>query len=141
MTLRRLYGGSLLDIIEGRIQPQLCPSQAATRGCGCGPNVAAAYRHLEAGLITPPRQPVGPLWFEILGPLAQPALELAARLEVLAINDVPAVFLGDQSKAFERVVLAWVLTILRRWGLPPWLLAAFGALIQGRGVQYMAGGK
>ena len=38
-----------------------------------------------------------------------------------ALGRLPSAFFADQSKAFERLSLAWYAAVLTRWCMPPWL--------------------
>ena len=48
----------------------------------------------------------------LLGPCYDAATTLAARFDGEAAGHGPAAFLADQSKAFERIALAWILLVL-----------------------------
>ena len=43
---RRLVGAALAEVVGPLVEPRLSPQRAAIRGGHCGPNVAAAFRHL-----------------------------------------------------------------------------------------------
>ena len=54
---------------------------------------------------------------------------------------MPAATLADQSKAFERLSLPWLIRVMRGWQMPSWVICAFLCLIFGRGVRAIIRGK
>ena len=98
-----------------------------------------AFAHLAAE--RPPPHPPAALWNDVLGPMAGEADALADGCQRRAIARLPAVLSADQSKAFERIALAWIVKVLRGWGLARWLMRAFMGLTAGRSVQAVHGGR
>ena len=84
-----------------------------------------------------PRTPLGPLWDTVLGPLAAPLAAIVDEAEDPALIGQAAVVFADQDKAFERMSWAWLCSVLRGWGLPPWLCGAFLGLFMFRVVRTM----
>ena len=71
----------------------------------------------------------------VLGQAADPIDAMAREAEGPQIDQTPAVLFADQSKAFERLSLAWFAEVLRRCGMPPWLMRTMLALVMGRAVR------
>eukprot|EP00974_Lingulodinium_polyedra_P008745 836263-Lingulodinium_polyedra.AAC.1 len=65
-----------------------------------------------------------------MGPAGAPIAQLCAGEAALCpgFSACPAVTLADQEKAFERVGHVWLGEVLRRWGVPAWLLGTACAL-------------
>ena len=105
ITLRRIFGSALMDIIGPVIEPMLSMHQAAKRGGSCGPNVTTAFRHLESLGHQPPAAPSN-LWKGILVEAADPCDTVCLGCDDPALARMPAATLADQSKAF--VALAWL---------------------------------
>ena len=59
-----------------------------------------------------------------IGPLAGKLLALGDHLEEHNLERCPAVVFADRSKAFERIGIAWLFRVLRRWQLPRWAVYA-----------------
>ena len=57
ITLRRIFGAALMDIISPVIEPMPSEHQAAICGGSCGPNIATTLRHLESLGHEPPGAP------------------------------------------------------------------------------------
>ncbi|MFM7989522.1 MAG: reverse transcriptase domain-containing protein, partial [Candidatus Fonsibacter sp.] len=73
------------------------------------------------------------LWHGLFG-LNEPALlAYIQQFHDPQIAGDPAIVFADQSKAFERLSHPWMAEVLRRWGLPRWLL--IGLLDQAVGRQ------
>ena len=139
-TLRRLFGSALMDIVAPSIEPLLSRHQAATKGGSCGQNIKQAYEHLTTRPTTPSGA-VGPLWNAILGDLSEPCAALCRQRDNSKNRRHPAAVLADQSKAFERLSLNWLIQILRAWKFPKWATHAFIALVFGRSVGAVVNGK
>ncbi len=52
------------------------------------------------------------IWTALLGPLAAPLLELCNDIDEQGLGSCPAVVFADQSKAFERIGIEWLLRVL-----------------------------
>ncbi|MFM7986811.1 MAG: reverse transcriptase domain-containing protein, partial [Candidatus Fonsibacter sp.] len=74
------------------------------------------------------------MWDGLLGPYGAPAAGYTERYDGGPTQGVPAILFADQSKAFERISHAWMAEVLRRWGLPAWLLAGLMDQAMGRRV-------
>ena len=122
------------------VGPLLSPRQAAVRGGHCGPNILAAYKHLSRDRWT-----AGPAvtswWDEFLGEAGPALAAYVASFPDEGVACVPAVILEDQSKAFERLSHAWLVEVLRRWGLPRWLLRGLLDQVWRRAVRSGLGGR
>eukprot|EP00972_Heterocapsa_arctica_P010313 1515321-Heterocapsa_arctica.AAC.1 len=129
-----------MGIVGPAVEPQLTPRQASIRGGSCGPNITRAYEHL-AGAGPRGLGSIGPLWADVLGEAASAVEAFCASLSNDAVDRCPAVVLADQSKAFERMGLAWLRLVLDAWDFPAWVRESLLALVSGRGVRAcIAGG-
>ena len=136
---RRLYGTVLARAVEPVVGPLLTRDQAAILGGHCGDNIRRVFDHLESG-PAPPR-PGGDLWRDIFGDLADTMEAFVAKVPECGLSQEPAVFLADQNKAFERIALAWVDAVLRRWAFPRWVTRSFLALVAARAVRACRDGR
>ena len=83
-------------------------------------------------------------WDEALGPAAKAIWEATEGTGSTAeqrIRRVPACLFADQSKAFERLSHAWLHKVLRKWGLPKWMITGLMAITAGRAVRAKHGEK
>ena len=136
---RRLFGSILVDWLAPEVEPRLSGDQAARRGGHCGANITRAFRHLssEAPLtVAPPSD----RWWRLLGRAGQCCDRAAVQADLSASDRSPGVLFADQSKAFERLSLAWYAKVLAGWGLPMWIQRGMLALVVGRAVQALVGG-
>ena len=49
LTVRRLFGGSVMDVTGPAVEPLLTPQQTAKQGGYCGPNIRKVSSHLGPG--------------------------------------------------------------------------------------------
>ena len=81
------------------------------------------------------------MWWRLVG-RAGPRCDLAAEQADASPNTRrPGALFADQSKAFERLSLAWYAKVLAGWGLPQWIQRGLLALVVGRAVQALVGGR
>ena len=120
------------------VEAQLSRHQAARQGSDCGCNIDRVFRHLdplgdggEAGDIE------DQLWSDVLGPAAPGVAELCDGVGDCGLDDVPAVTLADQEKAFERMGLEWRRRVMMAWRIPRWATSVGDALAQDRAVRAM----
>ena len=134
--LRRLFGATIMATVGPAVEPHFSDFQAAVRGGSCEGNIRKAYDHLQGRPgHGPTRQSncPGPLWDAVLGDLATPA-DLACRQGAGLNAAGRAVFLADQSKAFERLSLSWLHQVMCAWSFPQWVRRALLSLVKGRTV-------
>ena len=136
---RRLFGKIVVRWLAPEIEPRLSPDQAAVRGGHCGINIRQAFRHLASDHEAPP--PAGDLWWMIMGPAGPYVDRLAGAVDGSPLARCAADFFADQSKAFERVSVAWFARVLAGWRLPVWVQRAMLSLVHGRAVQALVGGR
>ena len=140
ITMRWFVGSALMDIIGPVINPMLPVNQAAKRGSSCGPNVATAFQHLESLGHLPSAAP-GDLWQGILGEAADPCDAVCRECDDPALARMPAATLADQSKAFERLSLAWFVKVIHGWQMSLWVICAFLCFNSTDGVRAIIRGK
>eukprot|EP00972_Heterocapsa_arctica_P067689 9992918-Heterocapsa_arctica.AAC.1 len=116
-----------MGIVGPAVEPKLTPRQASVRGGSCGPNIARAYEHL-AGAIPRGSGSIGPLWTDVLGEAAKAIEACCQAMANPEIDGCPAVLLADQSKAFERMGIAWLKLVLHAWNFPKWVQTSLLAL-------------
>ena len=139
-TLRRTFGAVLMDIVGPIVEPRFSRHQAAVRGGSCGPNIILTFHHLASLQINPVFDH-GPLWQALLGPAAEACDNLCRQAADPDLDCIPAAVLADQSKAFERLSLPWLVRVLRAWRMPDWIVCAFLALTFARGVRSVVSGR
>ena len=134
-VLRRLFGAVVGQHIGPIIEPLMLQSQAGKRGGTCRPRIHAALRHLGGDeRAAAEHVAAGDLTDEALfGRQHTTVRDWVEGQQSQPLG--PAVLCVDQSKAFERLSHSWLVAVLRRWGLPPWILHGFLALTAGRAVQ------
>ena len=78
-----------------------------------GRNVQSVLQHLGSAAEDAPRLGRPDLWHALLGDLTQPLLGLCDSIDEVGIGQCLAVvFFADQSKAFERIGIIWLLHVL-----------------------------
>ena len=90
---------------------------------------------------TSPRCPLEDLWLDILGEAAGPCDAVCGGCHDPALARMPAATLADQSKAFERLSVAWLVKVLHGWQMPLWVICAFLCLIYSKEVRAIIRGK
>ena len=135
--LWRVFDATVVGAVAPTVEPALTDEQAAARGGTCIRNVRRAFAHLasvplRSAAPPPPRED---MWEVLLGPAAGPAREVCdCFLTGSRLDHCPAVFLADQSKAFERLGLRWTRQVLEAWRLPSWALEGLLAPASGGGL-------
>ena len=133
---RRLFGAVVVDMLGPIIEPLLSQDQAAKKGGDMGQNISRVFAHL-GGSGERIQQPTEPrLWEAVLGS-ASGIGAVHDDLRDHELDACPAVILADQSKAFERVSIPWLIAVLDGWRLPRWAMAALLALVVGRAVLFL----
>ena len=120
--LRRLFGSMWAARVGPIFEKRLTPHQTALRGGSCGPNISRVTSHLHAPRGHAPARMDYPMWRTLLGPLAAPARTLCNAFSPAPPLLGPAVWLADQSWAFERVGHAWLWAAARAHSPPPWVM-------------------
>ena len=114
-----------MRILGPCIETHLTAEQAARRGGDMGQNIRDVFGHLGGA-----PQPIAgrvqrEVWNGVLGQLAQDLDELCGDIDECGMGDCPAVVVEDQSKAFERIGVDWLLNVLAGWCLPTWIMQSF----------------
>ena len=136
---RRLFGSVLTAMVAPQIEPKFSEWQASVRGSSCARNISSAFEHL-AGFDEPVHATRGALWRGVLGEAAEGVESACASADAAGLRNCPAVVLADQSKAFERLGMAWLRKVMDGWRFPAWTRRAFDSLLKARGVRACIGG-
>ena len=135
---RMLFGSFITLMVAPQVEPRFSEWQASVKGGTCAMNVISAFEHL-AGLDEPIHRSPGLLWRDVLDDAADSAEDAHARTGRPDLRASPAVVLADQSKAFERMGMAWLRRVMDGWKFPQWVKEAFDALLGTRGVRACIG--
>ena len=105
-TTRRLFGAVLAAKIGPLIEARLSKQQAAKAGGTCGPNIAAAYQHLDSQPEAAP-DPTA-LWRTLMGDLADDIDEtIAALLAELTREEVEFLARGPAAVEGAKANALW----------------------------------
>ena len=137
--LRRLFGSVITGMVAPQVEPKFSEWQASVKGGSCAGNISGAFEHL-GGFDEPGCHPRGALWSGVLGEAAEGAEAACAQADRAGLRTCPAVVLADQSKAFERMGMAWLRKVMQGWRFPAWVQEAFDSLLRERGVRACIGG-
>ena len=136
---RRLFGRVITAMVAPQVEPRFSEWQALVKGGSCARNISGAFEHL-GGFDEPVHKPRGTLWRGVLGEAAEGAEAACAHAGRAGLRTCPAVVLADQSKAFERMGMAWLRKVMDGWKFPTWVREAFNSLLKARGVGACIGG-
>ena len=131
---RRLFGSVITEIVAPQVEPKFSEWQAAVKGGSCAENISGAFEHL-GGFDELVHGPRGALWCGVLGEAVEGAEATCAHAGSAGLRACPAVVLADQSKAFERMSMAWLCKVMEGWRFPTWVQKAFDSLLKERGVR------
>ena len=136
ICFRRLFGSVISSMVAPQVEPRFSERQASVKGGNCAENITGAFEHL-GGFDEPAHSPAGPLWRGVLGDAAEGAEAACARARKSSLRACPAMVLADQSKAFERMGMAWLRKVMDGWKFPRWVREAFRRPAGGEGSAYM----
>ena len=136
---RRLFGSVITEMVAPQVEPKFSEWQASVKGGSCAENISGAFEHL-GGFDEPVHGPRGALWHGVLGEAVEGAEAACAHAGRAGLRACPAVVLADQSKAFERMGMAWLRKVMEGWRFPTWVQKAFDSLLKARGVRACIGG-
>ena len=136
---RRLFGSVITEMVAPQVEPKFSEWQASVKGGSCAGNISGAFEHL-GGFDEPVHGPRGALWCGVLGEAAEGAEAACAHAGRAGLRACPAVVLADQSKAFERMGMAWLRKVMDGWRFPAWVREAFDSLLKARGFRACIGG-
>ena len=136
---RRLFGSVITSMVAPQVEPRSSEWQVSVKGGSCARNITSAFEHL-GGFDEPVHSPAGTLWKGVLGDAAEGAEAACVHAGKSNLRACPAVVLADQSKAFERMGMAWLRKVMDGWKFTGWVREAFDSLLRARGVRACIGG-
>ena len=138
--LRRIFSSSIMEIVGPLVEPSFTKFQAAIKGGNCGPNITAAYKHLDTVRTDEWDDGRHPIWEQVLKDAAAPVQAVSQIGAEHVSRDEPAVLFADQNKAFERLLVSYLIEVMDRWGFPLWIKRGLLASVVHRQVASVVGG-